>query len=235
MIAFFSLVLLLGIGDGNNLRLWFSTTGVAENEPINGTPAEYISPTEGVNPTPTSDGTTRRLYLWKSILSLQQYHIVTGISLNIHLDALAGNTRFVGRQFYNYRAGSYRRWGGIVQGTLTDAYISNVALISVAAEGLGEETGPFDPQYDAVTRSYLLGYVDVHAQPGAQASVSLAVGPSGISTDSIHLDYVYLGWGDARLRGTAYNQRSAQPDAFIVPEPATLMLVVIGGAALCRR
>ncbi|MGE0482358.1 MAG: hypothetical protein AB7Q17_18015 [Phycisphaerae bacterium] len=223
----------LFIAQTHTVRLWFSTTGVDENQPIAGTPPEYISPTEGTNPGIQSVDGVHRLYLWATLMT-SVWTTVNSFEIDVALYADRGELRFVDRQMYNYRSGVYSRWGDVLLGTLTPNRISRLGAAFGA--GLAEFTGPLDIQYDPDTFTYLLGSIDVHASAGAQGAVFLVAGSFGHRGPPFE-QFWHFGWGDAPISGRTWppSVQSDLPDVTFIPEPATLMLVVVGGAAIRTR
>lgn len=224
-----TVLLCLFIAQTHTVRLWFSTTGVDEGEPIAGTPSEYVSPGEGVNPGISTTGGVHRLYLWGTLLT-PEWTAVTGFFVDVALYANRGELSFVDRQIYNYRSGVYRRWGGVDLGTLTPSRISRLG--AALGSGLDNFTGPPDAQYDPDTFTYLLGSIDVQASAGAQGAVFLVAGAFG-HTGPPFDEFWHFGWGDAPVSGRTWppSVQSDLADVTFIPEPTTLTLLFLCGAA----
>ncbi|MGE0479800.1 MAG: hypothetical protein AB7Q17_04945 [Phycisphaerae bacterium] len=222
----------LFIAQTHTVRLWFSTTGVDENQPIAGTPPEYISPTDGTNPVIQSVDGVQRLYLWATLMT-PDWTDVTGFEIDVALYADHGQLSFVDRQMYNYRSGIYRRWGGVLLGTLTPNRISRFGAASGGASGLTAFTGPLDIHYDPDTFTYLLGSIDVQSSADANGTLFLVAGSFGDRGPPFE-PFWHFGWGDDPVSAVGHpvGIESDPPDVTFIPEPATLVLVVIGVAVL---
>lgn len=221
----------LFIAQTHTVRLWFSTTGVDENQPISGTPAEYISPTEGTDAVIQSVDGVQRLYLWATLMT-PEWTDVTGFGIDVALHPAAGHLSFVDRQIYNYQAGVYARWGQINLGTVSPTRISRLGAAAVGRQGLSAFNGPLDIQYDPSTFSFLLGSIDVQASADARGTLFLVAGAFGHSGPPF-VQYWHLGWGDAPVSATIWppSVESELPDVTFIPEPAPLTLLLLGVAA----
>ncbi|MBL8880109.1 MAG: hypothetical protein JNG88_13405 [Phycisphaerales bacterium] len=243
MFAQFILLTFIALGPfGNTLpfRLWFSVDGVGENQPINGTPPEYQSPAEGVNPIIESSGGAQRLYVWGTLLIPSDLLVVRSIYLDVNLHVLAGDARLTGFHWYNYTDPGpprRRRWGATNDGEWSDQQINDAWTGSGAGNGLATDAY-WDPQFDPITTSWLLGTVDFEASADAQAEVFFGVGRGGIFIEGPPAPQaIYFGWGDEPLEGSEiWGAESELPDAIIIPEPAMgaaqVLLVLV---AACRR
>lgn len=230
---------LVFIAQTNLVRLWFSTTGVGENEPIAGTPAEFRAPFDGDNPVLDAAAGTHRLYIWGSILTTGQATRVSSLSLDTELRTTRGTARFVEQRLYNVDMPPYSRWSHVQQGTTTDTLIDDAFAAAISyGGGLDEFNGPADPQYDPLTASYLLGFTDIETSPDAIAQVYFGIGRIGIYITGVGptSSGLYFGWGDGvLLRPDIGGPRSTMADAFILPEPATIVLLLLAGTGLLRR
>ncbi|MBL8880108.1 MAG: PEP-CTERM sorting domain-containing protein [Phycisphaerales bacterium] len=234
----FSMIIAVGPFDNTRpFRLWFSNDGVDENQPINGTPGEYQSPTDGINPIIESSGDAQRLYVWGTLLNTVDLLIVRSIYLDVNLHVLAGDARLTGFHWYNFSDPGpprYRRWGGTNDGEWSDQQINDARTGSGSGSGL--YIGAYqDAQYDPVTNSWLLGTVDFESSSDAQAELFFGVGRGGIFIEGPPAPQaIYFGWGDEPLDGSEiWGAESELPDAIIIPEPATIFL--LGAAAALSR
>jgi hypothetical protein len=124
---------------------------------------------------------------------------------------------------------------------------SVVSFSAVAFSTFGVQNPPFAPQLDpiqfrdpsrdggSVAGTTLLGYVEVSPAPGFdETEVFFSVGVGGVQHRNGLAQNVYFGFGDAPV--WAYSRdRSALPDAIVVPEPAGLTCLLVLLPALRRR
>lgn len=212
-----------------DIRLWLSSDGVAENEPISGTPVDFVSFGEGSVPVlRASDGLTR-LYLWGSYDVRGTY--AEGIILDVRLMSNSPDVAFVGSRWYNYTVPDlWNRWTHTLHGDVQPNLVGLFGGLSLR-DGGGLRDAPHDVQYDAATQTMLLGYVDVATALTAQAQLYFAIrNPFLIMPPWAR---VYFGWGDESLAVNDVGQQSRLPDAIIIPEPASALLT-LALAALAR-
>lgn len=220
-------------------RIWFSLTGVPEGEPIAGTPPEYISPTQGINPIVDPVAGMARLYVWGTLSPAGNYYHAASLDINIYPQA--GDMALADSGFYNYYSPLYppdRRWTAINQGIRTPLKLDDAWMSADMWFSWGWSLGAGiagDLQYDPETWSMLLGFVDLQMSPDARGEIFLGVGDGGFATHP-PWDYMHFGWDDEPvLAQLPYGQQSALPDATIVPEPAGLVLAILVGLGLRRR
>jgi hypothetical protein len=228
-------VALLFAGPAQGVRIWFSLSGAPENQPIAGTPGEYFleyNPVINAGP-----GGMSRLYVWGMHEATMEYR-AAGLDVNVY--AHFGDVSIVDSHFYNYIGKvmpESRRWDLVNQGTITPTRLDDVWMQSILAYswGLGYRAELFgDLQYDPQTRSMLLGYVDLEMTPGAQGEVFFGTGYGGFASQPPIFEAFY-GWGDPPVPLYPPGQQSTLPDAYIVPEPATLWLCALAGLTALRR
>ncbi|MGE0479745.1 MAG: hypothetical protein AB7Q17_04660 [Phycisphaerae bacterium] len=220
----------------HSMRVWFSTTGVPDGVPIEGTPPEYISRTDGVNPTFVANGSLTYLYIWATMLTPENDVTVRTVSLDVNVHPVSGDVALVERQFYN-PVGTIagRRWNVVNPGALSASRIDDVVLDAIDRRGLSS-ADPGDIQFDPASFSWLLGRVGFIAAPGSRAELFFGIGNQGfLFVNALGSDAVYFGWGDAFVRAYDFGRESALPDAFIVPEPGGASLLVLTSAAAFRR
>ena len=214
-------------------RIWFSLSGVPENQPIAGTPPEYF-----LEQNPVIDagaGEMRRLYVWGT--HEDGGVLYTALVLDINIYPHAGDVSIVDSRFYNYVCPSMpwrERWDLVVQGILTPTRVDDAAMyVVVNGWGLSYYAEYFhDSQYDPQTNCLLLGYLDLLMTPDARGEIFF-----GLESYTVHppLVHMYFGWGDGPVPTWPHGQQSTLPDAYIVPEPATAALLVCVAPALLRR
>lgn len=236
----FLLTAWLLVPSAHALRIWFSATGVGENEPINGTPSEYVTPDTGVNPAIDAQAGAGRLYVWATLAQNELGVFYRGIGLDITFYPRRGTVQLIDSRFYNYQSVfGPRRWEFVEQGQRSAHKLDDMELF----------TGPFgygldhssavvlqDLQYDANTFSMLLGFLDLTMTPDARADVLFAVGGQGfVRQPPTEEQIIYFGWGDEPLRTSDRGRESRLPDATIVPEPASAFLLLAAGALGLRR
>jgi hypothetical protein len=217
-------------------RIWFSLTGVDEGQPIDGTPPEYYAQ---VNPQVDASVGTVRLYIWGTLGgAYYNYHTA---SLDVNVYPQAGSVVLVASDFYNFNSPLYPavwRWWILEQGNLSEHKLDDAWMqgepFGWGWSYLAEVAG--DAQYDPQTLSMLLGYVDLEMSPDAQGQIFFGVGEFGFSYDAPG-GSIYFGWGDPAINQDQppYGQESQLADAVIVPEPATLLLLLIPLALVRRR
>ena len=203
-----AIVALLTASASAQLRLFLSTTGAGETEPLAESPGLE-------NPQVASPGT---LYIYAQMFAGPEAW--NGISLDLKV---TGGT-IIDWRFYDYANGGLLRWDYVGQGALG----SNDTRV-LGAYGLAYPTGvgvQNDPQFDALDLHYwpdadatLLGWVKVLVSEEAeQAELFLAVGSLGIiKAGTSSVQGVYLGFDDEDdgLRGNSYHVFSSQADATV--------------------
>lgn len=218
------------------LRVFFSTQGwTTEQAP----PGLALNNTD---PTVSSPG---RLYLWAQVLNGSAGAVWNGLGLNIDTD---GPAQITGLTLYTPQwdnAGDLiSRWTSAFPGNPAPPTPEINGINMTAIGTLGEYGVRRAPRPDGFVNStanggeVLLGYIDVVHTGGPDAgTVWLEVGQAGISRrgGNVTNDRVYFGFGDDGLLGNAFGSRSANPDARIIPEPASLLLLGLAGLALRRR
>ncbi len=220
-----------------NIRLWFSTEGAAEGGPISGTPAEWIDPWTGINPTIDASSGAARLYIWGSTDAYAIFYYV-GLGINIH--STAGEVSLSDFGLYNIYSTVYpsvSRWGSIDEGTVSAGGVEDASMLSIDLQwGLTplRAVSYGDVQFDPATNSMLLGYLDLAMTPGATGEVFFLTGLYGGGTFE---NSVYLGWGDAPfdMPYDPVGVESELADAIIIPEPAALLLLAAAAVVLRRR
>jgi len=233
-----ALLALIAPANAIGLRLFFDTAGVADGVALGG-----VSPAM-INPTVVGSG---RLYIWANIVDDGLADLrMNSIGFNV---LVKGNVALTGKAIYNF-SNFQTRWSSVNPGTLTAAKIDNVRL--AAAAGTNGNIGVrnynyngWDNQFDPTTKSTLLGWIEV-------AWVGPATGNDGVFMqigNQIEAfagytlgQHAYFGFGDDEL-GVMGNSRYKPVgnetgfilDAFVPPEPASLLLLGLAGLALRRR
>ena len=217
-------------------RLYLAYEGVEGNTPLSG-----ISPAQR-NPVLTSTG-THRLYVWGQVIGAETPQKYVSVGYNV---VTTGTARVIGASTWNY-TNILSRWSVTNAGQLHGATLRNVRLAADpdAFFGVADNAGPgnFDQQYDPVTNSTVLGWIEVDDGLGPGSGIFLQIGDIGIirttklGNPGATWDVVYLGFGDenAGLMGNSFDMGSPIAEATIVPEPAGLLLLGLAGLAIRRR
>lgn len=215
------------------IRFWLSQTGVAENEPIAGTPSEFVSYDVGHTAQAVA-GSTTRFYIWCS--HPNRFSYFDRVGLNIRLNVQTGTAELLNHRFYNWildEGTGAVRWVLVGQGTRTATLVDNIGGVG----GWGtvpRVIGGTDGQWDQATRSMLLGFVDVESAPNTRAELYLGVGAIRIDAPPSGA-LAYFGWGDAAIARLTPGSESTLPEALIVPEPATATFGVAALGVLMAR
>jgi len=213
--------------------MFFAPEGVDPDQPLNG-----VSPTIG-NPV-VSGGA--RLYIWGQVVGGDGNAQYISDGFNV----VATGTGAIGAvNIYNYNNtdAGIKRWQAFNAGTLTPQKLDNVRLACSPGSGSfgirDKNLFNADGQYDATTKSTLLGYVDV---TGTSGGLFFQVGNLGIARAGASIEPVYFGVGDENLGllGNSKQLPSGNESGFIldakfVPEPTSLLLIALGGLMLRRR
>ncbi|MCG3128640.1 MAG: hypothetical protein CHACPFDD_03529 [Phycisphaerae bacterium] len=213
-------------------RFWFSGAGAAEFEPIGGTPGEFVDFDNGSVPYVVSDVASVDLFVWGTL-----GHIVSKynrVAFDISIYPTVGDVWLSHSQFYQGVDTTGRaRWDVVEQGTPGQHTLDDAVLVSVNMRGF-TQYAPYDLQYDPTTRSLLLGVITLSMTPGAEADVFFGVGTPGF--DAIPDIYdIYFGWGDGLVDRTEWGLESTFADAKIVPEPATVAMILAAAGLLRLR
>ncbi len=227
--------------NATSFRLFFSTQGVGEFDPLGSVVPTFTNPVVSGS---------ARLYIWAETPAPTPQTNYIAVGYNISATggaAITGGLAY--NDFYTGTTGSggsvtTYRWQGYNNGTLAANFLGNVRLASPPAGYYGVRNGPqglipVDPHLysDGQAgghRDVLLGYVDV---TGTAGSLFFQVGDLGIIRAAATWEPVYFGFGDegAGLMGNSKQQGSPVADATFVPEPASLLLLGLAGLALRRR
>lgn len=224
-------------------RIFLSSTSPEPLPPIpNPGPENYAdlpaSPPEYVAQQNATATTSTRLWIWGRTEQMPYRNYWQEISLDVTADGpvALSNLTYLNPNYWYPSGESYNRWGAIyVPPAGGSAYINSYMAVGLDGHGL---TQP--PHYDGyrdAENNVLLGYVDATYTSGGVGTVWLALGGGGIGVfNAPELDFIYFGYGDARLPGDYdFHQRSTLPEAVFVPEPATIALAAALLFALRRR
>lgn len=221
-----------------DIRLYFSTEGWTDARPHpQPAPAEALA--ERV---PVTLGS--RLYLWAQALNGSSGLVWNGIGLNLDLDGPARITarRLLTPQWQNPDGELVNRW--------TSAFLGQPAPptpeingMNMTAVGVNGEYGVRRrPRPDGFITDYvdgghvLLGYFDFEYDGPEPATAWLEVGNAGIMRRVQGAQFrVYFGFGDDWIGGNDWGQRTALPDAYIVPEPGTAGMLLLAWLCAARR
>lgn len=111
---------------------------------------------------------------------------------------------------------------------------SRFTAVNINAFGLKNDAAAvhLDQGYDADSNTTILGYVDVIGDAGA--AVWITVDELGVSIQGGCPDVaIYLGFGDGPVRRSEF--RSEMPEATIIPEPATAVILAVAALGLHPR
>ncbi len=217
-------------------RLYLAYEGVEGNTPLGGISPDQRNPL--VDPHRGA-----RLYVWGQVIGAETPQKYVSVGYNV---VTTGAARVIGASTWNY-TNILSRWSVTNPGTLGGGTLQNVRLTAnpIGFFGVADNAGPgnFDGQYDPGTKSSVLGWIDVDAAGGPGGGIFLQVGDIGIirtntlGNPSATWDDVYLGFGDegAGIMGNSFDRGSPLPDATVVPEPASLLLLGLAGLAIRRR
>lgn len=230
-----------------DLRLYFAHAGWDGPVNPNGQDGRVGQPQpvpEQTNPLLPSFG--GRLYLWGQTLNGSAGVVWNGLGLSVELDGpaqivdwdlfglLGADPNHANPQWDN-GGDLVNRWTNVTLGqTAADGGVRGMNMVAVGVNGeYGVRGTPRDDGFitDDVLRGHvLLGYFDFVGS--GYTEIYLSVGNAGISRRSGNVtnDRVFFGFGDEGLRGDDFGP-SRLPDAYLIPEPATALL--LGLLALC--
>ncbi len=227
MKKFFAMIAMLGLmvsaAQASSLRLYLSETGTDDGT-IGGAAG---SPGQAEDPTVDGSG---RLWVWATPIGAGT--TVNGMDFNI---IASGDAQIDGYNFWNHSLQVANRWeAGGFPGESAAAGNDTGNLVFVAVTTPGVTNGPFagfDTQHDAGTGSTVIGYVDVSGTNGA---IDIRFNEGSIAAPNSY-DSTFLGLDDVdgNAGPGAYSNNS--PEATVVPEPASLLLLGLAGLALRRR
>lgn len=211
----------------DTFRFFFDKAGAAEGSPNAG-------PSANENPTIVNSGT---LYIYLMYGAAGQEF--NSISLDFNVTGAASIT---GVDVYNHpivapSSPAGPRWNSVDETGDFDAF----KITEFGAKNVGNMSG--DTHYttggfSGANGSTLLGKIDVTFTGGAgdpAAQIRMANGSlTNARVGGGNTDNVYFGFGDASTKNKV-GRSSADPDAYVTPEPTTLALLGLGALALRRR
>jgi len=183
------------------------------------------------------------VYLWAHIIDPDPgtWDIWQGI--NIFVDTGGAGTA------YNIVSAFGNRWNTNSDFTWGDnppPY--DIYLVAVTEWGLGNQTEytfggmGLVPKYFAggntpATLFWAVAPIAFNEAPPYPHPVYLGIDQGGIARRGGVQggDMVYFGFNDPAIRNDAFGQTSALPDLYLIPEPASLLLLGLAGLALRRR
>ena len=188
----------------SGFRLFLAPEGVQNNTPLGG-----ISPTLG-NPAVDASAGPQRLYIWGQVLGGDANQLYTAVSFNV---VTTGSAAVVASNVWNY-ANTFTRWAASNPGTLRSGALLDVRLACNTVGFFGvrnENFANLDNQYDPVTESMVLGWIEVEGN----GEIFLQVGEIGIIRTGQTWDAVALGIGDGAVPGNSFNTGSSTADATV--------------------
>lgn len=211
-------------------RLFFDTSGNAgaDNAPHPGEAALGFD-----NPVLPDGG--GRLYLYAMFMQAETDVISPNMDIVIDGGTITEAWNYNG-EGQDIRGGpNSRRWDAADPNPLThpNASIAHFAAVNILRFGLINDPthAMFDVQYDDSISEFgttLLGYVDVVNDPGQMAEVRYRVALQGFAFRGGGQGEFFFGFGDGP-------NENPLPDATIVPEPATLIMLCLASLLLSRR
>ncbi|MCG3128642.1 MAG: hypothetical protein CHACPFDD_03531 [Phycisphaerae bacterium] len=228
----------LASADGPYIRFFFDTAGSGEQEDRG---AGDLALT---NPTVFDEG---RLYLYAQYLVPQETWFIVSLDFEV-----TGGAVITGWNVFNHYLDPVDRWTdvGNKAGAGMTTKIDDVYMATVGVEpglfvppndfGIDDPKHFRDHQEDHINAfgNTLVGYIDVSANGSAYSELRFGVGAFGIdSREGAFAKPITFGFGDenAGLFGNSYGMQSPIADATIVPEPATLGLMLVAASRVRRR
>lgn len=169
------------------------------------------------------------------------YQNVLGLNFNVEIDGGALTEAY----YYNADIQPIgRRWNSVPGNPSPNPAVNpggnaqRFTAIGISGVGLKNDNAAIalDQGYDAPSNTTILGYVDA-VTTGPNTSLWFTVDRLGIAiqgggpTDSIYMGF----FDDPVPAGGSPGTRTSIADAYMTPEPATLLLFAAGAAALTRR
>ena len=190
ILAGMALVAAVATAQGQNaFRLFLATEGVEGNDPLNGLSPRLTNPVVG-----TCNGPVR-LYVWGQVISNEPDVRYITVSYNVRT---TGTAEVVAARTWNY-SNILTRWSVTNGGQLGGGELMNVRLSTGPAGFFGVRNYNFnnlDLQFDPVTTSTVLGWIDVDGV----GEIRLEVGDIGIIRIG-GIQENYLGFGDEGQKG----------------------------------
>ncbi|MCG3126529.1 MAG: hypothetical protein CHACPFDD_01365 [Phycisphaerae bacterium] len=241
----FSLLLVVVLGAASapaqpKVRFFFDRQGAAEQED-RGIGDLFFE-------NPVADG-SERLYLYGQFLS-RVVSTWEGIGLDIEI---SGGGTITAWNIYNHNTGlGVPRWTGMSKkmGATPTTKLDDLFMLSIGSPFFGlrlkdAETIDFkhfrEHQEDGITAfgNTLLGYIDVSSNGSLYSEIRLGVGAHGISSleGGVTPKEIAFGFGDegAGIWSNSYGMQSPIADAVIIPEPATLGLMLVAASVWRMR
>lgn len=175
-----------------------------------------------------------RFHLWAKVEPSEDGNRWNGIALSVLVTNGGVLTEWTGLNVNAPTAA--RRWQTNSDFDGRNGTVNFVAVTTLGAQGPALDDGwDTGPSYDGGNDDTYMGYLEVTGPAGTE--IFLRVGTAGITREggSPQVDTVNFGWGDESVRGNQFGVASRLPDACIVPEPASLLLLGLGALALRRR
>jgi len=206
----------------HEIEFYFSTQG-----DVSGIPAEYAAETT------LSVDNSATVYLWARTIWPDVW---TGVGMQFGSDC-ADFTVTSGVMYNDTSKGGYQRWENGADLDPTDP-LMKITLVAVTKAGLAGFGDPLAVTEGAPDYHYhsLVGEI-AFSSSELNCPVYLEASGAGITVaGGTTQENVFFGFGDAPVVNSAPGgTRSALPDLFIVPEPASFMLLGLASLLLRRR